>query len=85
MSAACDPYHSPIPDLGYMAWHGDAVMREKRGEGQRRCPMCGKWVWESSFKPDAPKSHARHLGGGHWLICGPDEPWAGEEGGVRWA
>lgn len=36
--------------LGYLAWHGDAERRHKRGERQLYCGQCqgpkfGGWVW----------------------------------------
>jgi hypothetical protein len=32
-------------ELGYMDWHYDAERRHKRGERQRYCGVCKRWVW----------------------------------------
>lgn len=37
--------------LGYLAAHADADKRMKRGEKQRKCPVCLKWIWESEYYP----------------------------------
>ena len=36
-------------DLSYMGWHADAGNRQVRGEKQRQCPKCKRWVWESLY------------------------------------
>lgn len=43
--------HRPEPELGYMNWHLDAAERNKRGERQRQCPVCEKWIWSSFWGP----------------------------------
>lgn len=44
------PHRQP-PELGYMDWHLDAEERHKRGERQKLCPVCVKWIWESFYGP----------------------------------
>jgi len=46
---ACDLYHDPVPDLGYLRNHSDADRRLRSGEDQWRCPICCKWTWQSFF------------------------------------
>lgn len=36
-------------NLSYLAAHSDAQRRMKRGEKQRKCPICLKWIWESEY------------------------------------
>ena len=43
--------HRPEPELGYVAWHLDAQERHKRGERQRKCENCGKFIWGSFWGP----------------------------------
>ena len=38
------PHRTP-PWLPYMADQADARRRMKRKESQRRCPVCGLWIW----------------------------------------
>ena len=39
----------PGRDLSYLEWHNDSEQRHSRGEKQRQCPKCKKWVWESLY------------------------------------
>ena len=32
-------------NLSYLAWHEDAERRAKRGQKQRLCTECGRWIW----------------------------------------
>ncbi len=41
-------WHRPH-NLGYIAWHEDADARGKRGERQRRCPLCALYFWPDEF------------------------------------
>lgn len=61
--SACEPYHSALPDLLYNAWYEDGERRTERGEKQRQCPICCKWVWESFFRPDGPVPCTTYAGG----------------------
>lgn len=38
------PHRKP-PRLPYGAAHADARQRLKRREHQRKCHVCGKWIW----------------------------------------
>lgn len=51
--------------LGYREWHEDADQREKRGERQLQCSVCGRWCWREHLllparsgenAPSAPQS-----------------------------
>jgi endogenous inhibitor of DNA gyrase (YacG/DUF329 family) len=46
----CSDHHRPEPALPYLQWHADADERMKRGERQRKCPVCMKYVWGSFWK-----------------------------------
>lgn len=35
--------------LPYLAAHADAKRRMRRGQKQRKCPVCRKWIWENEF------------------------------------
>ena len=37
--------HRKPPRLPYQAGQADARRRMKRKESQRRCPVCGLWIW----------------------------------------
>lgn len=39
-----------ISTLPYLAFHADADRRMKRGEKQRKCPVCQKWIWETEYR-----------------------------------
>lgn len=39
-----------VSTLPYLAFHEDADRRHKRGEKQRKCPVCLKWFWESEYR-----------------------------------
>jgi hypothetical protein len=41
--------HTDPPDLGFLAAYGDAEDRMARGEKQRRCPVCHKYIWEEYY------------------------------------
>ncbi len=47
MTANCP--HTAPPELPYVKWHMDAEERMKRGEKQRKCPVCHKWIWEEYY------------------------------------
>ncbi len=36
-------------NLGYLNWHYDAERRQKKGEEQKKCPVCKLWIWESHY------------------------------------
>jgi hypothetical protein len=42
------PHRKP-PELGYLNDLSDAEERMKRGEKQRRCPVCVLWIWEEYY------------------------------------
>jgi hypothetical protein len=42
------PAHNE-PALGYLQWHYDAERRGKAGERQRKCLLCGLWIWEEHY------------------------------------
>ena len=33
------------PVLTYLDWNEYATMKHRKGERQRRCPNCQKWIW----------------------------------------
>ena len=45
------PHRTP-PRLPYMASHADARRRMKRKESQRKCPVCGLWIWGEYWNLD---------------------------------
>jgi len=44
--------HRPEPELGYMQWMADAERRRSRGEKQRWCNGCIRYVWDE-YWPNA--------------------------------
>lgn len=44
-----------VCEVDYVAWHAEAGRRHRRGERQRQCPRCWRWVWRAW-----PEDAARH-------------------------
>lgn len=45
------PWHKPT-QLGYLQFHEDASKRDKNGERQKQCHVCGYWFWPHEFGVD---------------------------------
>lgn len=54
------PSHSE-PVLGYLSWHADAAERGKRGEQQRQCNRCCRWIWEAHYTDPAAMGLTDHM------------------------
>lgn len=59
MTAKCPAHASP--ELGYLAAHADAEERMKRKEIQRRCRLCGLWIWTEHFTDDTAMGESDHM------------------------
>jgi hypothetical protein len=43
-------HHETPRKLPYMADQADARRRMKRGETQKFCPVCERWIWHSWWR-----------------------------------
>lgn len=41
--------HDEPPDLGYVSSLDDATRRRRKGERQKQCPVCKRWIWYSFY------------------------------------
>lgn len=48
--------HTEPPDVTCIEFHTDALLRHARGEKQKRCKKCGRWIWSSLWIKKARKA-----------------------------